>query len=149
MKILATVPDRCTGCGICTLRCSIRHLSTHEPSKSRIDVVGGPTFDSPIICTQCGLCMQACPIDGAMVRNRKTGAIVVTDRCNGCGQCVMACPWGIIKVDGAAHKALKCDLCEGDPECARWCPTGAIVYVNPERASYLRQRNSVKAAEGI
>jgi len=38
---------------------------------------------------------------------------------------------------------LKCDLCQGQPECVRMCPTGALRYVQEERAAVARRRTAL------
>ena len=143
-RILSIVPDKCRGCETCKIFCSFHHEKTHKPSTSRIFVVRRePTIDTPIICVQCGLCMYACPLD-AMKRDPKTGAVIVTDKCNGCGQCIIACPYGVIFQDPITKKAIKCDLCGGDPKCIK-CPYNALEYAIPERGSQLRRIQTANA----
>lgn len=143
MKALVVIPDRCRGCQICMLHCSFQHYGTHAPSRAAIHVVrhgsDGSIVDRPVICVQCGICLSACPVPGAMVRN-KTGAIVVKEeKCTGCGLCVMSCPYGMIKVDPVTMKASKCDLCGGQPACVEHCPYGALAYVELDKAIPLRR----------
>lgn len=145
MKTLVVVPDRCVGCERCKLYCSFRFYRTHNPSRSRIQVIRSePYIDAPIVCLQCGLCMSACPRD-AMSRNAKTGAIVVDQKkCGGCGLCVPSCPIGMMRIDPVTHVAIKCDLCGGEPECAKKCPEGALQYIDAEKAAYYRRKTFAK-----
>ena len=152
LKILSVIPANCTGCKICTMRCSFFHKKTHSPTASRIYVVQSePTrrrnsyVITPITCTQCGLCMYACPTQGAMKRVARTGVIMVTELCTGCGQCLPACPYGVIFVDPLSRKAIKCDLCDGDPQCAKHCLYDALKYLEPEGATALRRFNVAEA----
>jgi Fe-S-cluster-containing hydrogenase component 2 len=143
LKALVVIPDLCRGCQICVLHCSFQHHKTHAPSRATIHVVrhgpDGHLVNKPVVCVQCGICLNACPVPGAMARN-KAGAIVVKEeKCTGCGLCVMSCPYGMIKLDPITLKALKCDLCGGEPACVEHCPYGALAYLEPEQAAHLRR----------
>lgn len=120
--------DKCCGCRVCELVCSLRHAGVFDPNRSAIhrrtqlpDLRFRPTT-----CAQCPEmpCAQACPVH-AISRDTVTGAVVVDpDLCDLCGACVEACPLGqIVIVDG---QVLKCDLCGGDPLCVAWCPRGVL-----------------------
>jgi len=132
----------------CELYCSFKFYKTHNPARARIHVIRSePYIDAPIICLQCGLCISSCP-NGAISRNRKTGAIVVDEKkCTGCSLCVSSCPIGMITIDPVTHVAIKCDLCGGDPECVKRCPEGTLQYIDAEKAAYYRQRIFAKLFE--
>ncbi len=141
LKTLIVNPNKCTGCKICELACSYKHLKTMNPMRSRIHVVriAHEPIDSPIYCIQCGLCISACP-SAAISRNMKTGAIKVDPkRCTGCGICVHVCPYGAATLDPESGKALMCDLCDGDPECVKACPENALLYLDSEKAAKYKQ----------
>ena len=68
--------DRCTGCLICQLRCSLRFEKAFNPSKARIRVrrlVGADTeyaiaFEND--CDNCGICVRQCPY-GALIQEKR------------------------------------------------------------------------------
>jgi Fe-S-cluster-containing hydrogenase component 2 len=76
----------------------------------------------------------------AITRNLKTNAVIVeAEKCTSCGNCVTACPYGVLTLDPLTGKAIKCDLCDGDPECVKHCPKKVLLYVDPNKAAYLRR----------
>lgn len=136
------VSGKCTGCGICELICSLAHEGNCNPSLSgiRIRRLEGEWYRHQVprplervVCHQCpGLapCMVACPIEGALVRDRDTGAVIVDhESCIACGQCVEACPYDSMRLHKGAGKIIKCDLCGGKPKCVDWCPPEVLKYV--------------------
>lgn len=146
--MLVELAANCRGCSRCELSCSLYHNKTLNPDHSEIYTIhNDPFHTTPVVCVQCGLCAHVCPIQ-AIKKNTKTGAFIVTDKCNGCGQCISACPYGVIRIDSFTRKAAKCDLCNGDPRCVRICPHNALVYAEPEKARLLR-RTSTAMAKGM
>ncbi len=144
---LAIDPALCTGCRICEVFCSFHHEGRMQPARSRITVVRGQEAGHfvPFTCQQCrrARCAEACP-EGAIARNPTTQALEVDpERCLGCKMCLLACPFGGIAWDGERGLPLKCDLCQGQPECVRLCPTGALRYVQEERAAVARRRTAL------
>jgi carbon-monoxide dehydrogenase iron sulfur subunit len=137
-KILVTDPDKCRGCELCAIYCSVSHFKTHQPSRATIFVHSNKSSSIPLICTQCGLCLAACPMN-ALRRDVTTGAIYVADSCNGCGRCVMACPYGVVNIDPVTNKAIKCDYCNGEPQCVQHCPYGALKYLDHGAALEVRR----------
>ena len=75
--------------------------------------------------------MEACPIEGAMIVDPKTGArLIVESECIACGECAKKCPFNtegtIIFLDANKGGYVKCDLCGGEPKCVEFCATGAL-----------------------
>ncbi len=129
--VLAVNYEKCTGCHLCELACSIKHHGVVNPYLSRITVITKPEIQASalVYCLQCNdaLCARACPVN-AINYDEKTGAWLIDyDRCIGCRECVYACPFGAISLTVKAEP-IKCDLCGGDPECVKVCPHGAIIY---------------------
>lgn len=142
-------PNRCIGCGICELICSLEKTGNKafNPLKSRIRVLRiPPAFNVAISCRLCEdpPCVKACP-RGAL-RQSENGSIVVNkDKCNGCGWCIKACDFGSITIDPDEKIAIVCDLCDGrkgtgvfpgrkisTQACIEWCPEEALELVSRE-----------------
>jgi ferredoxin len=65
---IVTEPDKCTGCLMCALRCSLRYTGSFNPLKARIRIktINGNQISFTEECTKCGLCADYC-IYGALV----------------------------------------------------------------------------------
>jgi Fe-S-cluster-containing hydrogenase component 2 len=103
-KVLVVSQNRCTGCGACEIICSFSKAGEFNPEKARIKVMKNEPAGAvcPLFCQQCSdpSCLRACPTEGAIVRDKKTEAVlIVDDVCTGCGTCMMACPYGAISLD--------------------------------------------------
>ena len=125
-------PDRCVGCGICSLICSLTHDKIFSIEKARIKIKKNyPSLEDPIIkaifCVNCQKCVFECPTKALTVDEKK---IVKhdPDKCIGCGKCVEICPFNAIWLNKEKKKSFKCDLCNGDPICVKWCPHGALKF---------------------
>jgi carbon-monoxide dehydrogenase iron sulfur subunit len=132
-SILVGIPELCTGCRICEIRCAFRHYGQYNPARSRIRVARNDEIgrDVPEACRQCSKCpvIAVCPTS-AISRDERTGAVVIDEgKCNSCGLCVDACLFHTVFIDPTTKLALNCDLCGGDPECVKQCPWKAIQYV--------------------
>lgn len=129
-KKITVLYERCTGCRICEIICSLGRNGQVSHSDSRINVHSYfQGLDVPILCVQCvkAPCIEACPVDA--IRKNEQGIIgIVENECTGCESCIEACPAGAIKIRSESKKALKCDLCAGNPKCVGCCPTGALDY---------------------
>jgi len=138
MTNLRVDSEKCCGCRICEMACSMVHYGLFNPRRAflRIEMNRSPKvetktseIDMPVVCLQCepAPCAEACP-EGA-IEKIETGAWVIDKRkCTGCGLCVDACSYGMIAVNAREKFAGKCDLCEGRPSCVAYCPTGALAF---------------------
>ena len=137
MKYVAVNIDKCTGCRLCELACSLKNSGECNPATAMIQVVGfDELFSVPILCLQCErpYCANVCPT-GAILRDSATGAVTVSKpRCIGCKLCSMACPFGNISFSSAKRVAVKCDLCGGEPQCVTFCPTKALEFKEADTA---------------
>lgn len=138
MLNLKVKPEKCCGCRICEMACSMVNLGMFNPRKAllRIEIdrlpqsgMGISQIDVPVVCSQCdpAPCSEACP-EGAIGKAASGGWVVDQERCIGCGLCVEACSYAMIKVDAKNGIARKCDLCQGNPSCVEYCPVGALTF---------------------
>jgi carbon-monoxide dehydrogenase iron sulfur subunit len=137
VKSITVNIDRCTGCRLCELACSLKNSGECNPAAAFIQVVGfDELFSVPILCLQCEkpYCANVCPT-GAILRDSATGAVTVSKaRCIGCKLCSVACPFGNISFSSSKRVAVKCDLCGGEPQCVTFCPTKALEFKEADTA---------------
>ena len=116
--------DRCSGCRLCEIECSLKHEGRIWPEASRIRIFElVPGINIPHLCAQCSdtPCVKACP-KNALCVDEKTGAIKVkVEDCIECGLCIEACPAKIPRILPGKKGVLICDLCDGDPVCVKVC----------------------------
>lgn len=138
MVSLTVHPEKCSGCRICEMACSMTHLGGFSPRKALVRVeinrflrsgVETSRIDVPTICLQCdpAPCSEVCP-EGAIERVESGAWVVDQGKCTGCRLCVEACPHGMIFIDSEKGIARKCDLCLGNPVCVRYCPMEALAF---------------------
>lgn len=136
MPRIEVFSEKCCGCRICEMACSMERLGLFCPSKAllRVEIdrfpgleTGTSDVDKPRVCIQCdpAPCAEACPAE-AITKDGQGVLKVVRERCTGCGSCVDACPENLMLMNSESETAEKCDLCGGDPLCVRYCPTGSL-----------------------
>jgi Fe-S-cluster-containing dehydrogenase component len=129
VKYLYFYPEKCTGCRLCSLSCSVSKFGEANPKRAGITIVRDEfdRYEIQFACLQCDdpECVAACRT-GAMHKDEDGIVRVNEDKCIGCRMCVIACPYAAI----ISHKGkiVKCDLCGGDPQCIHFCSTNAITY---------------------
>lgn len=145
--VITVEPEKCTGCRMCEVGCSLRNMGECNPERSRIRVIREQTDGQlefvPSTCMQCetAMCELVCP-NKAISRDDRTGArLVDTEKCIGCSSCAYACPFGACFVDRKLGHSVVCSQCEGDPTCAKICPSGALTYVSSEEVNVSLKRS--------
>lgn len=128
-------PDKCVGCGVCELICSLEKEKMFNPLTSRIRVVRlHPLVNLSTTCMLCedAPCVAACPQKA--LEQRSDGVILIKeDKCvvgQGCSWCMQACDFGAIMLHPEKQVVVICDLCEGDPKCVKWCPEEALAITS-------------------
>jgi carbon-monoxide dehydrogenase iron sulfur subunit len=152
-KILVIDHEKCTGCRLCEMACSITHTGASNPARSRIHVIkwAKEGFDLPMVCQQCeeAPCIVVCPKD-ALYRDPVMGRVALDyDLCIGCKMCVTACPFGGMGIDITTRQVIKCDLCDGDPACVRFCESGALQFVPVSSVNLVKKRNAGVKLSGV
>ncbi len=152
MKSITVNIEKCTGCRLCELACSLKNSGECNPAAAMIQVVGfDELFSVPMMCFQCDdpPCASICPT-GAIMRNAATGAVaVVKQKCMGCKLCVTVCPFGNISFSSVKRVAVKCDLCGGEPECVTFCPTRALEFKETDVAAGSKRRLLSERLKGV
>lgn len=142
--------DRCSGCQMCEVACSLKHMKECNPERARIRMIktesNGQYGFIPSTCMQCetAMCELVCPVK-AISRNPATGARVIDEtRCIGCSSCSYACPFGACFVDRKIGKSVVCTQCDGDPTCVAVCPSGALEYVPADQVNGALKRAAIQ-----
>ncbi len=147
-KVLMADYEKCTGCRLCELVCSVKHEGVSNPARSRIRVVKWEWegIAVPMVCCHCeeAPCTIVCPTN-ARFRDEELGRVIIDyDRCIGCKTCIVVCPFGATGFDPISKKVIACDLCDGEPACVRFCTTGALSYVDASEINRQRQTDSAR-----
>ncbi len=142
--------DKCSGCQMCEVGCSLKHMKECNPERSRIRMIkmekNGQYDFIPSTCMQCetAMCELVCPVK-AISRNTQTGARMIDEtKCIGCSSCSYACPFGACFVDRKIGKSIVCTQCDGDPTCVKVCPSGALEYVSSDQVNIALKRAAAK-----
>ena len=150
--MLVIEPEKCSGCKICELICSLnaRKLANNHKSstKSRIKIIKRQmkNVDMPIVCGQCEnpLCIKVCPLE-VLTKDPSSEVIKLNqDDCIGCRLCSYICPIDGIWIDAETGTAIKCEQCDGDPVCVKFCPSKAIKYLDYDKAVDTLKRTKTK-----
>jgi carbon-monoxide dehydrogenase iron sulfur subunit len=148
-QMLVVHPERCTGCGLCEVACSLHREGVCSRSLARIRILRQEDrgLSLPVVCMQCtqAPCRAVCPME-AIGRDSATGAITIDRQlCIGCRLCLQACPLGAISFHEEAQTGpiLKCDLCGGEPRCIPFCGSEALALVQREALGMPQRRQAL------
>jgi carbon-monoxide dehydrogenase iron sulfur subunit len=144
-EVLLIDEEKCDGCMLCSIACSIAHVGEIDLERSHIRV--WRTEDdlfAPLTCHHCETpsCAEACPTKACHQDLEGVRVVIDDARCIACQTCVVACPFGHAHYDAVARVSTKCDYCDGEPECVRVCAPRAIRYVHTDESSLHRKREA-------
>lgn len=114
--------QKCTGCHLCEMACSLFHLGVVDLERSAIRIFKddlGKSINRPKVCPQCKkmVCLES-PLDQGVseevVKKEWEWPSYRVDYCK---------PNQIFKVGDYTYH---CDLCGGDPQCVKVCTIQAI-----------------------
>lgn len=147
-KMLFIDANKCSGCRMCVMACSLTKTGTFNPTRSRISILKWEEegIMKPIVCRHCQHppCMEVCPVD-AISKDADTGIVSINQQeCIGCRECLMECPFGGPSFDPVDNIVINCDLCGGNPQCVDICPTGALRYISADRVAMMKRRGAVE-----
>ncbi len=152
-KILAFNTDRCTGCGLCEIICSVVHVKACNPERSRIRILRFEEKGVNIqtFCQQCEnpACIAVCPVS-AINKNEYTEMVEIDNGlCIKCKECIMICPFKGVYWDSIDDKIIKCDLCGGDPKCVPYCETKALECLEKDSAAIQAKKVALQEIEKL
>ncbi|MEM2110944.1 MAG: 4Fe-4S dicluster domain-containing protein [Candidatus Bathyarchaeia archaeon] len=146
-KLIFCDPEKCVGCQMCELACSLTKEKGINPRLSRIRLVRiEPFVMMPVSCRLCEdyPCVKSCPRNALSV-NFETGIVRVDEKkCNGCSWCINACPFGAINLNSDRRRVFICDMCEGEPRCVEFCPVDALNYASHEEFLQQIRKKSIE-----
>ena len=125
MKRIKIEVDKCVGCRLCEIACSLQHSESKvNPQISRIRVFQEGDLIFPVI---------AGPYTEAACNSKHT-AIIDGHEYDACIFCRASCPARPIFKEPGLDTPLKCDFCgePPDPQCVKVCPSAALTLVDEE-----------------
>lgn len=148
-KIMVVDYEKCTGCRLCEMVCSVKKEGMSDPSRARIHVIKWEMegFYLPMLCQHCEnpICATVCPMNAIQWDEETRRVVVSGDLCILCKACISACPLGGVGFDDREKKLLRCDLCDGDPTCVKYCDSRAIQFIDSESVAIRKKRTAAEA----
>jgi carbon-monoxide dehydrogenase iron sulfur subunit len=144
-KVLLIDQQKCTGCRLCELVCSVFHTGTCNPSRSRIKVLKWEDagFCLPVTCNHCEkpFCVEVCPTKACHKEPGNNNRVTIDRKlCIGCRTCIISCPFGHPFFDVYERVTVKCNYCDGDPQCVRFCGLKAISFMDADKTNVAKKR---------
>jgi len=117
--------NKCTGCLLCEISCSIANLGFVDRNGSAIKIaVNDLSIEphEPVVCRQCKK-MNCLKSEGVDFDESERKKFFWENK-----KRIEDCPFNAIFE--YKDKVVHCFLCNGEPECVKSCPTGAIIFEN-------------------
>ena len=111
--------EKCSGCHLCAMVCSLFHSGIIHIEKSAIRIQKDDldtSLNTPLLCRQCKEMKCLDGEEGGKPQERKK-FIWSHNRAK-------RCPFDALTILG--ENAYHCDLCLGNPQCIKVCTTGAL-----------------------
>ena len=111
--------EKCSGCGLCEMVCSLFHTGAINPEKSAVRIERDDTDPGahvPLVCRQCRntVCLEGEDADKSAEKKKFRWDPARAGRC----------PFRSLSVcDGYAYH---CNLCGGNPRCISVCTPNAL-----------------------
>ena len=114
--------DKCSGCHLCEMVCSLGHLGMINTEKSAIRIHKDDldtSLNTPVLCRQCK--KMKC-LNGEKMMEVQERKKFIWDKTR-----AKNCPFNALSV--LNRQAFHCNLCGGNPQCVKVCTPGAIQIV--------------------
>jgi Fe-S-cluster-containing hydrogenase component 2 len=111
--------EKCSGCHLCEMVCSLFHTGVINTERSAIRIQKddlNTSLNRPIVCRQC---KEMKCLDGENVKERLERSTFLWEKDR-----AKRCPFQALTVFG--DHAYHCDLCGGRPQCVKVCTPKAI-----------------------
>jgi len=111
--------EKCSGCHLCEMVCSLFHLRKINVEKSAIRIRKDDldtSMNTPVLCRQCKemKCLEGERIKEGSEKKKFIWSPMRAERC----------PFDALTA--YAGRAYHCDLCLGNPQCIKVCTPGAL-----------------------
>lgn len=167
-KQLIYLPEKCIGCGTCTMACPKSSLVIGSVGAVARGLIDKDFLENQEeLCILCGICAKTCPTGALELRQAGKSVndnsyisvapkeTTVNDNCVHCGLCEQICPQGCIEVkqwlsdDGSAsvdgETVINNDCCIHCGWCMEVCPVDAIAVEKPFQGTWHRDEDTCTA----
>lgn len=114
--------DKCSGCHLCEMVCSLFHLGIINTEKSAIRIHKedlDTSLNTPVLCRRC---KEMKCLNGEKTVQTQERKKFIWNKTR-----AEHCPFDALSVLG--EEAFHCDLCSRNPQCVRVCTPGAIQVI--------------------